>query len=58
MIFCQVRSLNNGANAAGHFVWGMSSNCVNTVIVDGKIILENRTFLGLEDLFVIICFRF
>ena len=37
------------ANAAGHFVWGMSSNCVNTVIVDGKIILENRTFLGLDE---------
>ena len=27
----------------------MSSNCVNTVIVDGKIILENRAFLGLDE---------
>ncbi len=35
-------------NAAGHFVWGMSSNCVDTVLVDGKVVMENRTFPGLD----------
>ncbi len=35
-------------NAATHFVWGMSSNCVDTVIVDGKVVLENRVFPHLD----------
>ena len=35
-------------NAAGHFVWGMSSGNVNTVIVDGKIVMENRVFPHLD----------
>ena len=29
-------------NAATHFVWGMSSNMVETVMVDGAIVMENR----------------
>lgn len=35
-------------NAAGHFVWGMSSNCVHSVIVNGKLVMDNRTFPGLD----------
>lgn len=35
-------------NAAGHFVWGMSSNAVETVIVDGRVVMENRQFPGLD----------
>ena len=31
-------------NAAGHFVWGMSSNCVESVMVNGKLLMENRQF--------------
>jgi cytosine/adenosine deaminase-related metal-dependent hydrolase len=31
-------------NAAGHFVWGMSSNCVESVFVNGKLLMENRKF--------------
>ena len=31
-------------NAAGHFIWGMSSNCVESVMVNGKLIMENRQF--------------
>lgn len=35
-------------NAAGHFVWGMSSNCVESVVVDGKVVMENRKFPGID----------
>ncbi|AEV30897.1 putative selenium metabolism protein SsnA [Sphaerochaeta pleomorpha str. Grapes] len=35
-------------NAAGHFVWGMSSNCVESVIVNGKLVMENHSFPGLD----------
>ena len=31
-------------NAAGHFIWGMSSNCVESVIINGRLVMENRTF--------------
>ncbi|MBQ3829647.1 MAG: hypothetical protein II813_01840, partial [Spirochaetales bacterium] len=31
-------------NAAGHFIWGMSSNCVESVMVNGKMVMENRQF--------------
>ncbi len=31
-------------NVAGHALFGMSSRDVNTVIVNGKIVMENRTF--------------
>ena len=31
-------------NAAGHFVWGMSSNCVESVIINGKLVMENHKF--------------
>lgn len=36
------------ANAAGHFVWGMASGHVNTVIVDGRVVMENRVFPHLD----------
>lgn len=35
-------------NAAGHFVWGMSSNAVHSVIVNGRLVLDNRTFPGID----------
>jgi len=35
-------------NAASHFIWGMSSNCVESVIVDGKVVMENRAFAHLD----------
>lgn len=35
-------------NAAGHFVWGMSSNAVESVIIDGKVVMDHRTFPGLD----------
>lgn len=35
-------------NAAGHFVWGMASGHVDTVLVDGKVIMEDRVFAGLD----------
>ena len=35
-------------NAASHFVWGMSSNCVESVMVDGKLVMENHQFPGLD----------
>ncbi|MFA5446735.1 MAG: putative aminohydrolase SsnA [Sphaerochaeta sp.] len=35
-------------NAASHFVWGMSSNCVESVIVDGKIVMEDRTIAHID----------
>ncbi len=31
-------------NVAGHLIFGMGSRDVNTVIVNGKIVMENRTF--------------
>ena len=31
-------------NAAGHFIWGMSSNSVESVIINGRLVMENRTF--------------
>ena len=31
-------------NAAAHIVWGMSSNCVDSVMVEGKMVMEHRTF--------------
>jgi putative selenium metabolism protein SsnA len=31
-------------NAAGHIVWGMSSNAVESVMVEGKMVMENRSF--------------
>ncbi len=34
----------NAGNAAGHFVWGMSSNCVESVMINGKLVMENRQF--------------
>jgi putative selenium metabolism protein SsnA len=30
------------SNAASHYVWGMSSNCVQSVLVDGKLVMEDR----------------
>ncbi len=35
-------------NAASHFVWGMSSNCVESVIVDGKLVVHDRQVLGVD----------
>ncbi|MDN5332887.1 MAG: hypothetical protein PWP59_149 [Sphaerochaeta sp.] len=35
-------------NAATHFVWGMSSNCVESVMVGGKLVMENHQFPGLD----------
>lgn len=35
-------------NAAGHFVWGMASGNVDTVLVDGKVIMEDRVFPGID----------
>lgn len=35
-------------NSAAHFVWGMSSNCVESVIVDGKLVMENHQFPGID----------
>ena len=32
-------------NAAGHFVWGMSSGNVNTTIVDGNVLFEDHHFV-------------
>ena len=31
-------------NYAGHFNWGMSSNCVESVIINGKLVMENHRF--------------
>lgn len=31
-------------NAAGHFIWGMSSNSVESVMVNGKLVMENHQF--------------
>lgn len=35
-------------NAASHFVWGMSSNCVQSVLVDGKLVMEDRKIAHLD----------
>ncbi|MCK9190433.1 MAG: putative aminohydrolase SsnA [Sphaerochaetaceae bacterium] len=35
-------------NAAGHFVWGMSSNSVHSVMINGKMVMENREFPGID----------
>ena len=35
-------------NAASHFVWGMSSNCVESVMVNGRLVMENRQFPHLD----------
>ncbi len=31
-------------NAAAHIVWGMSSNAVDSVMVEGKMVMEHRSF--------------
>ena len=36
------------ANAPGHFVWGMSSNAVESVIVDGELLYENYKFTKID----------
>lgn len=36
-------------NAAGHFIWGMSSNCVESVFVNGKLIYEDHKFNGIDE---------
>lgn len=36
------------SNAASHFVWGMSSNCVESVMVNGNLVMENRQFPHLD----------
>ncbi len=36
-------------NAAGHFIWGMSSNCVESVFVNGKLLYENHKFNGIDE---------
>ncbi len=36
------------ANAASHFVWGMSSNCVESVMVDGNLVMEDRKIAHLD----------
>lgn len=35
-------------NAAGHFVWGMSSNAVHSVLVNGVLVMDNREFPQLD----------
>ncbi len=35
-------------NAASHFVWGMASNAVESVIVDGRPVMVDRSFPGLD----------
>ena len=32
-------------NAPGHFVWGMGSGCVNTTIVNGKVLFRDHKFV-------------
>lgn len=36
-------------NAAGHFIWGMSSNCVESVMVNGNLLYENHKFNGIDE---------
>lgn len=35
-------------NAASHFIWGMSSKDVETVLINGKVVLENRGFKTID----------
>lgn len=35
-------------NAAGHFVWGMGSGCVKSVIIDGRLVYDDRHFVGMD----------
>ncbi len=35
-------------NAAGHFVWGMSSNSVHSVMVNGNLVYDNHEFVGID----------
>ncbi len=35
-------------NAASHFVWGMSSNAVDTVIINGRIVLRDKAFTEVD----------
>ena len=35
-------------NLAGHIVWGLSSNSVDTVIVNGKLVLERGEFCNID----------
>ena len=35
-------------NAASHFVWGISSNAVESVIIDGKIVYKDHRFPGID----------
>ena len=37
------------ANAATHFVWGMCSGDVETTMVDGRIVYEDRQFTSLDE---------
>ena len=36
-------------NAATHFVWGMDSSNVSSVIVDGKVLYDEKRFIGLDE---------
>ena len=36
------------SNAATHFVWGMSSGNVESTIIDGKLLYENRKFTSID----------
>ena len=36
-------------NAAGHFVWGMCSGSVESTIVNGRLVYENRHFTELDE---------
>lgn len=39
-------------NVAGHIVWGMSSNSVHSVMVDGNFVMKDRTFdLDLQEIY-------
>ncbi|MGD1821523.1 MAG: putative aminohydrolase SsnA [Pleomorphochaeta sp.] len=35
-------------NAAGHFVWGMSSNSVHSVMINGEMVYSNHEFVGID----------
>lgn len=35
-------------NLCSHIVWGMSSNAVESVMVDGRLVMESRSFPGLD----------
>ena len=35
-------------NAAGHFVWGMGSGNVHSVIIDGRLVYDNHAFTGID----------